>query len=83
MAKRQMWIYDSDGIHHIIIYKPRGLFSRAKISIDGSTYPLYAAKLLGASQESFMIAGEMAYISIGKGKRASVIVSGEIIPETK
>ena len=54
-----------------------------EIKIDENTYPLYSAKLFGESQDAFRLGGEMAIISIGKGKKAKLIVDGEEIAESK
>lgn len=81
MSKKQKWSVEIDGVTHTVEYRSRTLFSRARIKIDGSEYPLYSAKLHGASCEPFMVGGEPATISIARGGRASITVSGEIIPE--
>lgn len=83
MSKKQKWTTEINGELHTVIYTPRTLFSRAKIKIDDKTYPLYSAKLFGASQEAFRLGGEMAAISIAKNKKATITVDGEIIPSTK
>lgn len=80
MAKKQKWTVTSDTETHTVEYTPRTLFSRAKIKIDENTYPLYSARLFGESQEAFKLGDEMAVISVAKNRRASLTVSGEIIP---
>ena len=83
MAKKQKWSTEIGGEVHTVEYTPRTLFSKAKIKIDENTYPLYSAKLFGKSQDAFRLGGEMAIISIGKGKKAKLIVDGEEIAESK
>lgn len=65
---------------HSVEFKPRGLFSRASICIDGSKYPLYSAKRFGKCAEAFVIGGEMASIEISHGY-AKIYVSGELVGE--
>ncbi len=83
MAGKQKWSVELEGAVHTIEYTPKSLFGGAKIKIDESVYPLYSAKLFGASEEAFMVGGEMASISIAKNKRATVKVAGDIISEIK
>lgn len=83
MARKQKWSVEIDGVTHNIEYTPKALFSGARIKIDESVYPLYSAKLFGASEEAFMVGGEMSSISIAKSKKATVKVAGEIISEIK
>ena len=79
MAKKQKWTTEVNGEIHTVEYKARTLFSRAKIKIDDATYPLYSAKLFGASQEAFRLGGERAIISIAKNKKATLTIDGEQI----
>ncbi len=79
MAKKQKWTINSEDGVHTVEYTPRGIFKKAKIKIDENTYPLYSAKLFGASEEAFKLGSEMAIISITKNKRAKLTVSGEEI----
>lgn len=81
MAKKQKWNIELGGEMHTVEYAPCGLLRRARITIDGSVYPLYSARLFGASAEAFMLGGEMASIEIARGGVAKIYVSGELIPE--
>lgn len=81
MAKKQKWSIELSGEMHSIEYKPRTLFSKAKIKINGKEYPIHAAKLFGASQDVFMLGGERAVISISKSKVATIFVDNESIEE--
>lgn len=81
MAKKQRWSTEIGGTVHTVEYTPRTLFSGAKIKIDENTYPLYSAKLFGASQDAFKLGDEMAVISISKNKKATLTVSGEQISQ--
>lgn len=81
MAKIQKWSIEIGGEMHSIEYAPRKIFSKAKIKIDGKIYPIHSAKLFGKGQEAFILGGERAVISIGKHKRATVMVDNEIIKE--
>lgn len=81
MAKKQTWITEIDGTKHVIHYSPRTLFSRAKITINGNTYPLYSAKLFGESQDAFKLGDSRAIITIAKNKKATVAVDGEVLGE--
>lgn len=65
---------------HSVEFKPKGLFSKASICIDGSNYPVYSAKMFGKCSEAFMIGGEMASIEISHG-HAKIYVSGELVGE--
>ena len=69
MAKIQKWSTEINGETHTVEYRPRSLFSSAKITIDKKEYPLHSAKLFGASQEMFRLGGERAVISIDKKNR--------------
>ena len=81
MAKIQKWSADIDNTMHSVEYTPRTLFSKAKIKIDGKEYPLHSAKLFGESQEMFRLGSERAVIAIGKNKRATLTLDGELIKE--
>ena len=81
MAKIQKWSTEVGGEMHNVEYTPRTLFSKAKIKINGTTYPLLSAKLFGSSQEAFILGGERAVIIIGNDKRATVLVDNEKIKE--
>ncbi len=82
MAKKQRWMTEIDGTKHIILYTPRTLLSRAKITINGSTYPLYSAKLFGESQDAFKVGEDRAVITIARNKKATLSVEGEEIAES-
>ena len=81
MARNQKWSIELAGEMHSVEYKPRSLFSKAKIKINDKQYPLHAAKLFGASQDVFMLGGERAVISIAKNKVATLLVDNEVIKE--
>ena len=81
MSKFQKWTIELYGEVHNVEYSPRTLFSKAKIKIDGKTYPIHSAKLFGASQEVFRLGGERAVISIDGSKKATISVDSEIIKE--
>ena len=81
MAKVQKWSIEIGGEMHSVEYTPRKLLSKAKIKIDGKTYPIHSAKLFGGGQEAFILGGERAVIQIGKGKHATVLVDNEKIKE--
>lgn len=81
MAKIQKWAIELGGEMHSVEYTPITLFSKAKITIDGKTYPIHSAKLFGASQEVFMLGHERAIISIADNKKASLSVDSELIKE--
>lgn len=81
MAKSQKWSIELAGEMHSVEYTPRRLFSKAKIKIDGKTYPLHSAKLFGASQEVFMLGSERAVISISGKKKATLTVDSELISD--
>ena len=81
MAKIQKWSTEINGETHTVEYRPRSLFSNAKVTIDGKEYPLHSAKLFGASQEMFRLGGERAVISIDKNRKASITLDGELLNE--
>lgn len=81
MAKVQKWSVEISREVNSVEYTPRKLFSKAKIKINGKTYPLHSAKLFGSSQEIFLLGGERAVISIAKNKKASILIDGELIKE--
>lgn len=81
MAKSQKWSVELSGEMHSVEYKPRTLFSKATITINGKKYPLHSAKLFGASQELFVLGGERAVISIAENKKATLSVDNELIKE--
>ena len=83
MARKQKWTINAQDCIHTVEYTPRTLFSKAKIKIDENIYPLYSARLFGSSQEAFKLGDEMAVISILRNKKATLTVSGEIIPSEK
>ena len=81
MTKYQKWTVELYGEVHNVEYTPRTLFSKAKIKIDGTTYPIHSAKLFGECQELFRLGGERAVISIDKKKKAKLTVDNEVIKE--
>jgi hypothetical protein len=81
MARIQKWSIELSGEMHSVEYTPCKLFAKAKIKIDGTTYPLNSAKMFGESQELFRLGGERAVISIDKSKKATLTVDGETIKE--
>ena len=77
MAKLQKWSVDIEGETHTVEFKKRTLFSKARITIDGMTFPLFSVKLFSAHQEVFKLGDTRAILEISKKGKASIIIDGE------
>ena len=82
MVKGQKWSTEIEGQVHTVEFLPPKLFGKAKIVIDGTTYPLNSAKLFSSSSEVFMLGGLRAIISISDGQ-VCLSVDGDIIEPEK
>ncbi len=75
MAKIQKWTAVLEGETHTVEYQPKGLFGKSKITIDGTTFPLLS------KNEAFRLGESRAIITVGKGKKATVTLDGEVLEE--